>query len=65
MNRCTVALCLVAVAAVGARAAIGPNQVLLVVNDASAISQAIGTYYQGVRGIPAVNPQAGAGSPRS
>lgn len=38
-----------------ARAGIAPDEVLVVVNDSSAISQAIGDYYAMVRSIPAEN----------
>ena len=38
-----------------ARADLKPHQVLVVVNDSSPISQSIGQYYSGIRGIPAQN----------
>lgn len=38
-----------------ARADVKAHQILLVVNDASPTSQAIGAYYASVRGIPAEN----------
>jgi uncharacterized protein (TIGR03790 family) len=41
--------------AVSARAAVTPDQVLVVVNDSSALSLAIGAYYVPLRGIPAEN----------
>ncbi|MFO0985348.1 MAG: TIGR03790 family protein [Planctomycetota bacterium] len=41
--------------ALDARAAVTPDQVLVVVNDASAISVAVGSYYARVRGIPPGN----------
>ncbi len=37
------------------RAAVGPEQVVVIVNDASPISVAIGDYYQASRGIPVTN----------
>ncbi|MBI3820107.1 MAG: TIGR03790 family protein [Planctomycetes bacterium] len=44
------------VAAAGAaRADLKPNQVLLVINDSSAISTAVGNYYTSIRNIPAQN----------
>lgn len=43
------------VCAARAGAEIKPEHVLVVVNDSSAVSQAIGAYYAGVRGIPAAN----------
>jgi uncharacterized protein (TIGR03790 family) len=55
MNRRTLAVCLLALTAATAQAEVGPKQVLLVINDSSAVSQAIGAYYQSVRGIPALN----------
>lgn len=38
-----------------ARAEIKPNQVLVVVNDSSAVSTSIGSYYSSIRNIPAQN----------
>jgi len=43
-----------AAAAPAARAEIRADQVLVVVNDSSAVSQSIGAYYASVRGIPPV-----------
>lgn len=50
-----VLLGLCAAPALPATPTITPSQVLLVVNDSDAISLAIGTYYQGLRGIPTDN----------
>lgn len=47
--------CVAMLAATPARAGLSPEEVLVVVNDSSPISQAIGDYYAMVRSIPAEN----------